>query len=133
MLILIVFSQIFASMLASTIHCRHLMVWKIFAPRFIFEAVNSLIMFAGIIVAFMLVMRVHVAVERLLRGIAIDKTVFDRLAKFKRDEELRKAGKLPKTVPPPTTTTDDANALLQQRLEEHLAEREKAGGKQHAD
>lgn len=55
-----------ASMFACTILCRHLMVWKIFAPRFIYEGIASYISFIAIIVGFMLLMRVHVSVKALV-------------------------------------------------------------------
>ena len=35
--------KLFTSMLTAAHHRRHLMVWKIFAPRFIFEAVGFLV------------------------------------------------------------------------------------------
>lgn len=84
-------------------------------------------MFAAITLAFMLVMRIHLAVERLLRQIALDKTVFDRLAKVKRDAVLREAGKLPNAL-----KADDVNEVLQKRLKQHAAERENKN-KQHDD
>ncbi|RZC40659.1 GPI ethanolamine phosphate transferase 3, partial [Asbolus verrucosus] len=35
--------RVFATMLAATIHCRHMMVWKIFAPKLIFESVGMFV------------------------------------------------------------------------------------------
>lgn len=58
--------RVFCAMLACTIHCRHLMVWKIFAPRFIYEAIASYVIFAGILIGFLMVARIHSAVNRLI-------------------------------------------------------------------
>lgn len=55
-----------ASMLACTILCRHLMVWKIFAPRFIYEGIGSYVSFIAIIFGFMLLMRIHWSVKLLV-------------------------------------------------------------------
>lgn len=62
--------QIFCSMLACTIHCRHLMVWKIFAPKFIYEGITSYLGFAAIIVAFLISARVHTATVSFIKKIA---------------------------------------------------------------
>lgn len=56
-------------MLACTIHCRHLMVWKIFAPRFIYEGISTYISLISIIFGFILIVHVHNTVEKLLRHI----------------------------------------------------------------
>lgn len=53
-------------MLACTIHCRHLMVWKIFAPRFIYEGIATYIMFAALLIGFLLVIRINAAVDRFM-------------------------------------------------------------------
>lgn len=53
-------------MLACTIHCRHLMVWKIFAPRFIYEGLATYVIFGAIILSFLLVIRIHKALNRLV-------------------------------------------------------------------
>ena len=45
-------------MLAATIHRRHLMVWKIFAPRFIFEGVSFIVTSIVLISVFCFVLRV---------------------------------------------------------------------------
>lgn len=58
--------QIFAAMLACTIHCRHLMVWKIFAPRFIYEGIATYLIFGAILIGFLIVIRVHKAVNWLM-------------------------------------------------------------------
>lgn len=53
-------------MIACTIHCRHLMVWKIFAPRFIFEAIGTYFIFGAIVIGFLAVVRIHKAVSQLI-------------------------------------------------------------------
>lgn len=58
--------KVIASMIACTILCRHLMMWKIFAPRFIYEGIASYISFIAIILAFALIVRVHVSVKSLI-------------------------------------------------------------------
>lgn len=112
--------QVFASMMACTVHCRHLMVWKIFAPRFIYEGLASYAIFAAIVLAYALVMRCHAAIDGLLRSIALDPHVFDRLEKARRDEALRETGRRPEQ-----TRVDEINRVLQDRLDRHLARLEK--------
>lgn len=58
--------QVFCSMLACTIHCRHLMVWKVFAPRFIYEAIATFVIYGAILIGFLIVVRIHSAVNRLI-------------------------------------------------------------------
>lgn len=58
--------KVLASMIACTILCRHLMVWKIFAPRFIYEGISSYISFIAIIFGFVLLMRIHSSVKSLV-------------------------------------------------------------------
>lgn len=57
-------------MLACTIHCRHLMVWKIFAPKFIYEGITSYLGFGAIIVGFLISARVHIAAVSYIKKIA---------------------------------------------------------------
>ncbi|XP_052860167.1 GPI ethanolamine phosphate transferase 3 isoform X2 [Anopheles cruzii] len=61
--------RIFCAMLACTLHCRHLMVWKIFAPRFIYEGIASYVAFVGINLGFLLLLRVHHSVGGLITAI----------------------------------------------------------------
>ncbi|XP_052894228.1 GPI ethanolamine phosphate transferase 3 [Anopheles moucheti] len=68
-LILLQSLRIFCAMFACTLHCRHLMVWKIFAPRFIYEGIASYVMFVGVILGFLLLLRVHWAVGTLITAI----------------------------------------------------------------
>lgn len=65
-LIILQGTKAFASMIACTILCRHLMVWKIFAPRFIYEGIGSYISFIAIIIGFLLLIRVHKSVKILV-------------------------------------------------------------------
>lgn len=53
-------------MLAATIHCRHLMVWKIFAPKLIFEGLSFLVTLASILITFFLVIRIDRQIEKLI-------------------------------------------------------------------
>ncbi|KAL4714930.1 hypothetical protein ACJJTC_003081 [Scirpophaga incertulas] len=39
--------RVFACALSATIHCRHLMIWGVFAPKFIFEYFTCVFAFAG--------------------------------------------------------------------------------------
>ncbi|KAK7116395.1 GPI ethanolamine phosphate transferase 3-like [Littorina saxatilis] len=52
---------------AAALHRRHLMVWKIFAPRFVFEAANLIIVSAVLLVMMLLVLRVDHAVSKLTK------------------------------------------------------------------
>lgn len=61
--------QVFCAMLACTIHCRHLMVWKIFAPRFIYESIATFVGIPAIIIGFLLILRVHKGVDKLISKI----------------------------------------------------------------
>lgn len=56
-------------MLACTIHCRHLMVWKVFAPRFIYEAIATFVSMPAIIIGYLLIIRIHKGVDTLIRKI----------------------------------------------------------------
>lgn len=60
-----------SSMIACTILARHLMVWKIFAPRFIYEGIASYISFVAIILGFALLLRIHSSVKKLVDKIYV--------------------------------------------------------------
>lgn len=77
----------FCSMLACTIHCRHLMVWKVFAPKFIYEGISSYVSFAAIVCGYLILVRVHAAVGELLSTIAINKGALQRLVEEKKEFE----------------------------------------------
>lgn len=53
-------------MLACTIHCRHLMVWKIFAPKFIFEAISFFFICTSILIGYLIIVRVHYALDKVI-------------------------------------------------------------------
>lgn len=56
-------------MLACTIHCRHLMVWKIFAPRFIYEGIATFIYVPVLLVGYLVMARVHKGVVGLIENL----------------------------------------------------------------
>lgn len=56
-------------MLSSTIHCRHLMVWKIFAPKLIFESIAILVTLGSVLVTYLLLIQIHRKVDRLVYGL----------------------------------------------------------------
>lgn len=58
--------KMFCAMLACTVHCRHLMVWKIFAPRFIYEGLATYVSFFAIVASYLIIIRVHHSVNRLI-------------------------------------------------------------------
>lgn len=68
-LIILQGTKVLASMLACTILCRHLMVWKIFAPRFIYEGIASYISFISIVLGFLMLLRVHKSVKNLVNKV----------------------------------------------------------------
>lgn len=74
-------------MLACTIHCRHLMVWKVFAPKFIYEGIATYVAFGAILIAYLILCRVHAAVGALLTSIAINKGALQRLVEEKAEFE----------------------------------------------
>ncbi|XP_028319094.1 GPI ethanolamine phosphate transferase 3 [Gouania willdenowi] len=57
-------AQVFASVCAAAILRRHLMVWKVFAPKLMFEASGFLVSSFFLLFGVMLVLRVDVAVSR---------------------------------------------------------------------
>ncbi|CAK9803101.1 GPI ethanolamine phosphate transferase 3 [Anthophora plagiata] len=56
----------FGSMFAATIHCRHLMVWKIFAPKLIFEGLGLLVTLSSVLASFYMVFRIDHQMEHLI-------------------------------------------------------------------
>ncbi|KAJ8927025.1 hypothetical protein NQ314_020588 [Rhamnusium bicolor] len=58
--------RVFASMLAATIHCRHLMVWNIFAPKLIFESVGMLVTLVSVVIGYLILVRINRKVESLI-------------------------------------------------------------------
>lgn len=65
----------FAAMLSCTILCRHLMVWKIFAPRFIYEGIATYISLVCIIIGYSIALRVHLSARNFVDKINARKNV----------------------------------------------------------
>ncbi|XP_034519958.1 GPI ethanolamine phosphate transferase 3 isoform X3 [Ailuropoda melanoleuca] len=63
--------QILACALAASILRRHLMVWKVFAPKFIFEALGFIVSSVGLFLGIALVMRVDGAVSSWFRQLVL--------------------------------------------------------------
>ncbi|XP_014604721.1 PREDICTED: GPI ethanolamine phosphate transferase 3 [Polistes canadensis] len=59
----------FGSMLSATIHCRHLMIWKIFAPKLIFQGLGFLVTLCSVLASLYMVLRIDRQVERLINRI----------------------------------------------------------------
>lgn len=53
-----------ASILAATVHKRHLMVWKIFAPRFVYQAMSSFTVFGVTILVSLVLYRVNYSLKK---------------------------------------------------------------------
>ncbi|CAB1318461.1 unnamed protein product [Coregonus sp. 'balchen'] len=65
-------AQVFASVCAAAILRRHLMVWKVFAPKLMFEASGFLVSSVFVLVGVTLVIRVDVAVGRWFKRLLPD-------------------------------------------------------------
>ncbi|XP_062269341.1 GPI ethanolamine phosphate transferase 3 [Platichthys flesus] len=65
-------AQVFASVCAAAILRRHLMVWKVFAPKLMFEASGFLVSSVSLLIGVTLVLRVDVAVGRWFKKIIPD-------------------------------------------------------------
>ncbi|KAJ9576014.1 hypothetical protein L9F63_007114, partial [Diploptera punctata] len=63
---LVVAVPYFSCMLSVTASSRHLMMWKIFAPKFIFEGLGMFVALPCIFLSYLLMMRITTQVERLL-------------------------------------------------------------------
>lgn len=63
--------QVLASMLAATIHCRHLMAWTIFAPKLIFESIGIMVTLASVLIGYLILIRINKKLEDLI--IALNK------------------------------------------------------------
>ncbi|KAK6179351.1 hypothetical protein SNE40_011734 [Patella caerulea] len=59
--------KLFGAMGAAGLHRRHLMVWKIFAPRFIFEAVGTIVSFTVSFLMYLFVMRVDNSLSKFVK------------------------------------------------------------------
>ncbi|XP_039636687.1 GPI ethanolamine phosphate transferase 3 isoform X1 [Perca fluviatilis] len=65
-------AQVFASVCAAAILRRHLMVWKVFAPKLMFEASGFLVSSVSLLIGVTLVLRVDVAVGRWFKRLVPD-------------------------------------------------------------
>uniref|UniRef100_UPI0037E7D369 GPI ethanolamine phosphate transferase 3 n=1 Tax=Semicossyphus pulcher TaxID=241346 RepID=UPI0037E7D369 len=65
-------AQVFASVCAAAILRRHLMVWKVFAPKLMFEASGFLVSSVSLLIGVTLIMRVDVAVGRWFKKLIPD-------------------------------------------------------------
>ncbi|XP_077202727.1 GPI ethanolamine phosphate transferase 3, catalytic subunit [Paroedura picta] len=63
--------QMLACVLAAMILRRHLMVWKVFAPKFLFEALGFMVSSLFLLVGLALVMRVDCAVSRWFKRVIL--------------------------------------------------------------
>lgn len=102
-------------MIACTIHCRHLMVWKVFAPKFIYEGITSYLAFAAILLGYLLIVKLHKSVELLFKHIAFNKQLFAQMED------------------PKSTADVDVNALLQNGIAKHLKKNKINGATPHED
>ena len=59
-----IFFQVLGSVCAAALHRRHLMVWKIFAPRFVFAAVSSFTIFICTMLTYLIIISIHFAVTK---------------------------------------------------------------------
>jgi len=55
--------KLLATCCSAALHRRHLMVWKIFAPRFVFEGVSFLLTTVVLVISFLAVLRVDQALR----------------------------------------------------------------------
>ncbi|KAJ3605725.1 hypothetical protein NHX12_027769 [Muraenolepis orangiensis] len=67
-------AQVLASVCAAAVLRRHLMVWKVFTPKLMFEASGFLVSSVSLLVGVSLVMRVDLAVGRWFRRLLPDAT-----------------------------------------------------------
>ncbi|KAK9408719.1 GPI ethanolamine phosphate transferase 3 [Crotalus adamanteus] len=72
--LLILGLQLLASVLAAMILRRHLMVWKVFAPKFLFEAVGFVVSCVFLFLGLGLVMRVDCAVSKWFKQVILAQT-----------------------------------------------------------
>ncbi|XP_022911798.2 GPI ethanolamine phosphate transferase 3 [Onthophagus taurus] len=61
--------RLFAAMLSCTIHCRHLMVWKIFTPKLIFESVSMLVTIVSVLLGYLFYVRIVKSISRFITSI----------------------------------------------------------------
>ncbi|XP_063922047.1 GPI ethanolamine phosphate transferase 3-like [Zophobas morio] len=61
--------RVFATMLAATIHCRHMMIWKIFAPKLIFESVGMFVTLATVNISYLVLLRVNSKIDEFVTSL----------------------------------------------------------------
>ncbi|XP_038072067.1 GPI ethanolamine phosphate transferase 3-like [Patiria miniata] len=60
-------TQLVGAMVSAAIHRRHLMVWKIFAPRFVFQGVSFMVVMVILILLYLLLVKIDRAVSNWLQ------------------------------------------------------------------
>ncbi|KAL7306284.1 hypothetical protein TKK_0001716 [Trichogramma kaykai] len=58
--------RVFVCMLVATVHKRHLMVWKIFAPKLIFEGLGFMVTTASVTMSLLLLLRIENQIKKLV-------------------------------------------------------------------
>lgn len=61
--------RVLVCMLSASIHARHLMVWKIFAPKLIFEGVSLFVVLLSVLAGFILVQQITCNLGQLLQKV----------------------------------------------------------------
>ncbi|KAJ8670761.1 hypothetical protein QAD02_002020 [Eretmocerus hayati] len=61
--------RVFICMLATLVHCRHLMVWAIFAPKLIFEGISFIVSVTSVLVSIFLLLRIEKRIDKLIAQI----------------------------------------------------------------
>nr|CAD7395860.1 unnamed protein product [Timema cristinae] len=59
-------TRMLACMLAGAMHCRHLMTWKVFAPKLMFEGLGLFVSLPSVLLGYLLVIRITQQVNKLL-------------------------------------------------------------------
>nr|CAD7577302.1 unnamed protein product [Timema californicum] len=59
-------ARMLACMLAGAMHCRHLMTWKVFAPKLMFEGLGLFVSLPSVLLGYLLVIRITQQVDKLL-------------------------------------------------------------------
>ena len=65
--------RMLASMFSAAHHRRHLMIWKIFTPRFIFEAIGFGVSLCTMCLSYLTFVRVHKSLSRYLADLSNQK------------------------------------------------------------
>jgi hypothetical protein len=66
--------QVLAAMCCVALHRRHLMVWKIFAPRFVYSGASFFVTAAASVLVYLFVLRVNRSVTNWVRALCSDAT-----------------------------------------------------------